>query len=95
MTDSVIKILNMQRKQYASEQKFHYFSFAAFSLILLLDIVIIIYSRAITFDAYSWSGIILLLVLMFVEGIQCNKFSNKIEDLDKFYLGGEYETRKK
>ena len=88
--DSVIKLLKKQRKIYEEREKFHYKSFAAFTLILLLDFIIIIYTRAITLNAYAWAGIIFLFVLMGVEGKQYLEFKKLKESVDDFYLKGEY-----
>jgi hypothetical protein len=93
--DNVIRMLHDIRKHYYSEQKFHYLTFAAFAMILLLDIIIIIYVRAITLSAYAWAGIILLFVLMAIEGIQYKRFSNLIGRVDEFYLSGEYHGNKR
>ena len=88
--ESVIKLLHNQRKFYESRQKFHYNSFAAFTLILLLDFIIIIYTKAITLNAYAWAGIIFLFVLMGVEARQYLEFKRLKESVDDFYLKGEF-----
>lgn len=89
--ESAITILKNLREEYSAAKRFHYLSFAAFVLILLLDIIIIIYVRAVNLDAYSWSGIILLFVLLSVEGIQYKKYARLEDQVDNFYLEGQYE----
>ena len=88
--ENIIQLLNKQRKHYEKQQKFHYLTFAAFCLILLLDFIIIIYTRAITLNAYSWAGIIFLFTLLGVEAKQYNEFKGLKESIDDFYLKGEY-----
>ena len=88
--DSIIKLLHNQRKHYEQQQKFHYNTFAAYILILLLDFVIIIYTRLITLNGYAWAGIVFLFALLFVEAIQYNKFKELKESVDDFYMKGEY-----
>jgi len=87
---NIIKILYKQRKYYEKQQKFHYFTFAAFTLILLLDFIIIIYTKAVTLNAYAWAGIIFLFTLIGVEAKQYNEFKELKESVDDFYLKGEY-----
>lgn len=96
MTDkeSVLRLLNNQRKHYEDQQKFHYRTFAAYILILLLDFILIIYTKMITLNAYAWAGIIFLFVLIAIEAMQYNKFKDLKENIDKFYLRGEYVTKK-
>jgi len=86
---NIIRLMRGIREEYAEEQRFHYFTFCAFVLILLLDFIIIIYTRVITMNAYAWSGIIFLFTLLAVEGIQYNKYKGKKESVDTFYLSGE------
>ncbi len=92
MKNEIIKLLNKQRKYYEDKQKFHYLTFAAFTLILLLDFIIIIYTRAITLDAYAWAGIVFLFTLLGVEAKQYHEFKELKESVDDFYLKGEYGT---
>ena len=88
--EHAIGLMKEKRKFYQERQSFHYRSFAAFALILLLDFIIIIYTRAITLDAYAWAGIIFLFVLLSVEGIQYKKFKELKQSVDDLYLRGEY-----
>lgn len=88
--ENIITLLNKQRKFYVQRQNFHYRSFAAFALILLLDLIIIIYTKVITLNGYAWAGIIFLFVLLGVEGKQYNDFKKLKESVDDFYLEGEY-----
>ena len=91
MVDSnVIRLMHDIRKDYCAQQHWHYLTFASFAIILLLDVIIIIYTRAVTLDGYSWAGIILLFTLLLVEGLQYKKYGDKIVRLDEFYLSGEY-----
>ena len=90
MKNNIINLLHKQRKFYEERQKFWFKSFAAFTLILLLDFIIIIYTRATTLNAYAWAGIIFLFVLIFVCAIQYNEFKAKKENIDDFYLKGEH-----
>ena len=94
MVEKIITILHEQRKCYEKKQNFHSNSFKSFALILLLDLIIIKYTGVIL-NGYSWAGIIFLLVLMAVEGIQYNDFKNLKESVDDFYLEGEYKEPKK
>jgi len=87
---NVIKLLRNQRIYYEGQQKFHYVSFAAFTLILLLDFIIIMYIRAVTLNGYSWAGIIFLFVLMAIEGKRCIEYKLLKESVDDLYLRGEY-----
>lgn len=87
--ENVIKLLRKQRLYYEKQQMFHYFTFAAFGLILLLDFIIIIYTRAVTLNAYAWAGIIFLFVLIAVEAHQYIQFKELKESVDDFYLTGE------
>ncbi len=88
--ESIINLLHKQRKFYEKQQRFHYFAFAAFTLILLLDFIIIMFTRAITLNAYAWAGIIFLFVLIGVEAKQYDDFKALKESVDDFYLKGEY-----
>lgn len=88
---STIKLLHNIRKEYAAEEKFYYLNFCAFVLLLLLDFIIIIYTRMATLNAYAWSGIILLFIGSAVSGMQSVKYRTKKENLDTFYLSGEYK----
>ena len=90
--EKIITLLHKQRKYYEKHQRFHYLTFAAYALILLLDMVIIVYTRAVTLNAYSWAGIIFLFVLLGVEGKQYIDFKELKESVDDFYLKGEYEA---
>lgn len=92
--ENIIRLLHKQREYYEKKQRFHYLTFAAFTLILLLDFIVIIYTRAATLNAYSWAGIIFLFVLIGVEAIQYNEFKNLKESVDNFYLRGKYEDKK-
>lgn len=85
----IINLLHKQRKYYEKQQKFHYLTFAAFSLILLLDFIIIVYTR-VPLNAYAWAGIIFLFTLIGVEAKQYNDFKELKESVDDFYLKGEY-----
>lgn len=87
---SIINLLHKQRIYYEKQQRFHYLTFAAFTLILLLDFIIIIYIEAVTLNAYAWAGIIFLFVLIGVEAKQYNEFKELKESVDDFYLEGEY-----
>jgi hypothetical protein len=87
---TVINLLHIQRKYYEKQQRFHYLTFASFVLILLLDFIIIVYTRAVTLDAYAWAGIIFLFTLIGVEAKQYNEFKQLKESVDDFYLKGEY-----
>jgi len=87
---SAIKLLHNLRRVYEAEQKFHYMTFAILSLLLMLDFIIIIYTKAVTLNAYAWSGIILLFTLIAVEGQQYRHYTELIESVDDFYLKGEY-----
>ena len=90
MSEEIIKLLHKQRKYYERQQRFHYLTFAAYALLLLLDFIIIVYTRAVTLDAYSWAGIIFLFALMGVEAKQYLEFKELKESVDDFYLKGEY-----
>lgn len=90
MKNDIINLLHKQRKYYEKQQRFHYLTFASFCLILLLDFIIIIYTRAITLNAYAWAGIIFLFVLIGVEAKQYIDFKELKESIDDFYLKGEY-----
>lgn len=92
---NVIHLLNTQRKFYEKKQIFHYINFAAFSLILMLDFIIIIYVRAITLNAYAWAGIMFLFVLMGIEAIQYKEFKLLKESVDDLYLRGSYDSEHK
>ena len=91
---NIINLLHKQRKYYEGKQRFHYLTFAAFSLILLLDFIIIVYTRAVTLNAYSWAGIIFLFTLLGVEAMQYKEFKELKESVDDFYLKGEYGGKK-
>ena len=89
----IINLLHEQRKYYEKKQRFHYLTFASFALILLLDFIVIIYTRAITLNAYAWAGIIFLFTLLGVEGKQYTEFKELKESVDDFYLKGEYKGK--
>ena len=91
MKNDIINLLHKQRKYYEKQQKFHYLTFASFTLILLLDFIIIIYTRAVTLNAYAWAGIIFLFTLLGVEAKQYLEFKELKESVDDFYMKGEYE----
>ena len=88
--ESIITLMHKQRKFYESQQKKHYFHFAVLTLILLLDFIIIIFTRAVTLNAYAWAGIIFLFVLIGVSAKQYNEFKALKESVDDLYLRGEY-----
>ncbi len=90
----IIELLHKQRKFYEKQQKRHYFHFAALTLILLLDFIIIMFTRMITLNAYAWSGIIFLFVLIGISAKQYNEFKSLKESVDDFYLKGEYDGSK-
>ena len=94
MSEDIINLLHKQRKNYEKQQRFHYLMFAAFALILLLDFIIIVYTRAVTLNAYAWAGIIFLFTLLGVEAIQYHEFKKLKESVDDFYLKGEYSVKK-
>lgn len=93
--ETVISLLHKLRKYYAKHQMFHYLSFAALAIILLLDFLIIIYTQAESLNAYAWAGIIFLFVLMAVEGKQYMDFKELKANVDDFYMIGEYEWQAK
>ena len=88
--EDIIQLLHKQRKYYEAKQKFHYLTFAAYSLILLLDFIIIVYTRVVTLNAYAWAGIIFLFTLLGVEAKQYHEFKELKESVDDFYLKGGY-----
>ncbi len=92
--ENIITTLRKQRNHYAKQQKFHYLTFAAYTLILLLDFIVIIYTKAISLSAYAWSGIIFLFVILAVEGKQYLNFKEMKESVDDLYLRGEYAKTK-
>ena len=92
--ENIISLLHKIRKYYEQKQRFHYLTFAAFTLILLLDFIIIIYTKAVTLNAYAWAGIIFLFTLIGVEAKQYNEFKKLKESVDGFYLKGEYGGKK-
>jgi len=92
--NDIIKLLHNQRKFYEERQKKHYFHFAVFTLVLLLDFIVIIYTRVQILNAYAWAGIVFLFVLMGVEGKQYLEFKQLKESVDDLYLRGEYGGRK-
>ncbi len=93
MSETIINLLHKQRKFYEKQQKFHYLTFAAVALVLLLDMIIVAYTR-IPLNGYSWAGIIFLFTLLGVEGIQYEEFKDLKESVDDFYLEGEYVGHK-
>ena len=90
MKNDIINLLHKDRKFYEKQQKRHYFHFAVLTLILLLDFIIIMFTRMVTLNFYAWSGIFFLFVLIVVEAIQYNEFKELKESIDDFYLKGEY-----
>lgn len=92
--ETVMTLLHKQRKYYARQQKFHYMTFAIYSLILMLDFLVIIYIRAVSLNAYAWAGIIFLFVLMGIEAKQYSDFKSEKQKVDDFYMAGEYEGNK-
>lgn len=92
--EKIITTLKNQRKYYAKQQRFHYLTFGIYSLILLLDFIVIIYTKAISLNAYAWAGIIFLFVLLAVEAKQYLNFKEMKESVDDFYLRGEYAKTK-
>lgn len=93
--DNVVRMMSNLRKYYERQQRFHYLTFAAYTLILLLDFIIIIYVRAVHLNAYAWAGIIFLFTLLGVEAKQYNDFKQLKESVDDFYLRGEYGLKQK
>ena len=93
-SDNVIRLLNQQRKHYEDQQKFHYFTFVAFILILLLDFIVIVYTKLQTLNAYAWAVIIFLFVLIAIEVKQYYNFKLLKDNVDDFYLSGEYGKQK-
>ncbi len=94
MSKKIITMLHEQRKCYEKKQNFHSRNFKIYSLILLLDIIIIAYTK-IQLNGYSWAGIIFLLTLLSVEGIQYKDFKGLKESVDDFYLKGEFKEKNK
>lgn len=90
MKNGIISLLHKQRIFYEKKQRFHYLMFAAFALILLLDFIIIVYTRAITLNGYAWGGIFILFALLGVEAMQYKEFKELKESVDDFYLKGDY-----
>ena len=62
-------------------------------MILMLDFITIIYSKAQTLNAYAWAGLIFLFVLMAISAIQYFKFKELKENIDNFYLKGELRVK--
>ncbi len=93
MSEKIITLLHNQRKHYEKQQKFHYLTFAALALLLLLDLIIITYTQ-VPLNAYAWAGIIFLFTLIGVEAKQYNEFKALKESVDDFYLKGEYVGHK-
>lgn len=91
----IIRLMNQMRKGYEAQQKFHYLTFAAFMLILLLDFIAIVYTQAVSLDGYAWAGIIFLFVLIAIEARQYYVFKELKENVDDFYLKGEYGKQSK
>ncbi len=89
MKNDIISLLHEQRAYYDKQQRFHYLTFAAYCLILLLDMIIIGYTK-IPLNAYAWTGIIFLFTLIAVEARQYIEFKDLKESVDDFYLKGEY-----
>ncbi len=86
---TIINLLHIIRKEYAEEERFHYYTFCAYILILLLDFIIIMYTQMLTLNGYAWAGIIILFSLISVEAMQCTRYKTKKESVDIFYLSGE------
>ncbi len=87
--ETVIHLLHDLRRGYATEERFHYYTFCTYVLILLLDFIIIMYTRLITLNGYAWAGIIILFSLISVEAMQSTRYKTKKESVDTFYLSGE------
>lgn len=92
--ENIIRLLRKQRQYYEKQQKLHYVNFAALTLILLLDFIIIMFTKMVVLNAYAWAGIIFMFVLIGVEAKQYNDSKRLVESVDEFYLEGEYETKK-
>ena len=90
MSETIISLMHKERKHYEKQQRFHYLSFAALALILLLDLIIVGYT-AIPLNGYAWAGIIFLFTLLGVEAKQYTDFKELKESVDDFYLKGEYK----
>jgi len=93
--ENIINLLHKQRKYYEKQKKLHYVNFAVLTLILLLDFIIIMFTKMVVLNAYAWAGIIFLFVLIGVEANRYNDSKKLVESVDEFYLEGEYETKKK
>ena len=89
----IITMLHNQRKHYEKQQKRHLFHFRVLALVLLLDIIIIGYTR-VPLNGYAWAGIIFLITLLGVAIIQYNEFKKLKESVDDFYLTGEFKENK-
>ena len=94
MKNDIINLLHKERKFYEKQQKRHYFHFAALTLILLLDFIIIMFTRMITLNFYAWAGIFFLFVLIGISAKQYLEFKELKESVDDFYLKGEYHGSK-
>ena len=86
--NSIISLLNKERKYYEMQQRYHYLTFAVYVLILIADFLVIIFTRLQTLNGYAWAGIIFLLVLISVEARQYYVFKELKENVDEFYLRG-------
>ncbi len=88
-----ITLLHNQRKHYEKQQKKSLFAFKVLALVLLLDVIIIAYTR-VPLNGYAWAGIIFLITLLGVALIQYNEFKKLKESVDDFYLTGEFKENK-
>ena len=91
--ENVITLMHNERKFYEKQQRKHYFHFAVLALVLLLDMIIVGYTK-VPLNGYAWAGIIFLFTLLGVEAKQYKDFKELKESVDDLYLRGEYTAPK-
>jgi hypothetical protein len=86
MGDSAISLLKRERELYEKLETEHFFRFACYVVLLMVDFSVIIFIRAVTLDAMAWAGIIFLFVLIAIEVKQVLDYRKLKGDVDSFYL---------
>ena len=74
LSNFVIDLLFKEKMEYIRLESEHFTLFGLYILLLLIDVMVIIFLKAVVLDAYSWFGIIVLFVLIAIEAKQIIDF---------------------
>jgi len=83
---NVIPFLHAEREKLFELMMHHYFSFAAYFSIMVIDIFIMMMTNTSILKVYAWAGLFLLMFMSAIEMKQVFEYKMMMDNIDKFYL---------